>query len=419
MLEYAGIRNDPIQCHAFSPFADKSCIQYNNTTDRLSKMHNNYIISFALMLLGCSRPDSPLNFISEDDDSNLKILIAYDGTYEFSSDTQLKLSFEEYVADGPSIHLGDASIAVARLPASTKVAKSSIPNLTYAWIASALESSNVQDIKFTVIDEGPPSDRSDIRLRARESLGENYSKDTQAVYHHGTIKLYLCDPLTFQFIDTRHPFVRDATHVYMGSRLIAEADAVSFKVVDYLYQRDAKRFYYYGTAIDGSNVETFQILPDSGYARDQVSAYYNGKKIIDADPASFSAIGAFHAKDKNAVYFAEKRIPTADGATFKALNPSIYAVDAKSAFWQSIKLQEGTNAANFRVFTKDNENADTPAVYATDGNLVFFDGKSIPGVDAASFEVLPSITMGWGGWQSRARDKNRNYSGTEPSPRSD
>jgi len=96
----------------------------------------------------------------------------------------------------------------------------------------------------------------------------------------------------------------DNTSVYYHETQIIDADPQSFQVLDWRgnFSRDANRVYWKSIRIT-SDPENFQIL-SRGYSKDTEHVYYYSKIVEDADPTTFVVTGTTtsHARDKNQEY---------------------------------------------------------------------------------------------------------------------
>lgn len=171
--------------------------------------------------------------------------------------------------------------------------------------------------------------------------------------------------------------------VYSGSRILRGADVSTFKVLNYLYARDAKRVYYSFGKIENADTPSFQALDSgtlfcgtgkflqnfAGYARDKNNifhyAYTVGKPSIVqiADSHTFCSINGRFGRDEKTVFVDHRRI--------------------KYAQVKSWTLLQG--------------------YYSCDDDFCFYDNKRIVGVDRNSFICLP---CSFGTW---AKDKNFYY----------
>lgn len=82
-------------------------------------------------------------------------------------------------------------------------------------------------------------------------------------------------------------------------------------------------------------------------------------------------------------YTKAEKIPQADAATFEILGRTTYGKDARNAFYQG-KLIPGADAATFALVPGRGANRTAP--YARDAKRVYLEGTPVPDADPASFQ---------------------------------
>ena len=130
----------------------------------------------------------------------------------------------------------------------------------------------------------------------------------------------------------RSPYFITDDNVYFEGRLLKDASASTFKVLDDGYARDMWGVFYWGRKIEGASSESFRVL-GYGYATDAWVVYYDGEKISGASSESFSILQDWYAKDMWNVYFDGKKISGAAPESFKVLREG-YALDMWNVFRQ-------------------------------------------------------------------------------------
>ncbi len=91
-------------------------------------------------------------------------------------------------------------------------------------------------------------------------------------------------------------------NVYYQDTLIVGADAKTFEMVHWPWQRDKNYYYYLGKKIDYIDRNSFEDL-DYHYGKDKHHVYYNEKIIEGADTKTFVHIeGTQDGKDANSCY---------------------------------------------------------------------------------------------------------------------
>ena len=170
------------------------------------------------------------------------------------------------------------------------------------------------------------------------------------------------DAATFKVLN--EIWAKDAKRVFVYDSLIRGADAESFEVFNCLYARDSTRAYYSYGIIKTADHSTFRALDSgirntrhpwkshSGFAADTDAVYHYaltvGKPSIlkGADPATFESLGCDFGKDSERVYFQHARVPKADPSTFRLLGFH-YATDGKKIFYAN-RIVEGADVDSFK-----------------------------------------------------------------------
>jgi len=115
-------------------------------------------------------------------------------------------------------------------------------------------------------------------LRTLPSSGGLYAADANAVYFKTTL-ITAADPATFQVLDWRRAFSRDAKQVYWKSIALG-SDPDGFRILGAGYSKDSGSVYYLRTAIEGADVATFEVTNEvPGQARDKNHRYNLGRRI--------------------------------------------------------------------------------------------------------------------------------------------
>jgi hypothetical protein len=145
--------------------------------------------------------------------------------------------------------------------------------------------------------------------------------------------------------------------------------------------------------------ETLTVL-NNRFARTRSVVFYRDSPIAGADAASFEALSEHYARDRGAAYYADTfrkgqeyfsivhnrivQLSGADVASFRLLgsnDPAAargYAAD-NDQVWFEGRAMAGVDAASFRPLR---------GLFAQDARTVFYDLEPMPGADPASFEAL-------------------------------
>lgn len=161
------------------------------------------------------------------------------------------------------------------------------------------------------------------------------------------------------------PFAKDRNHAYYRGKIIAGADPATFKPKNSFYSIDRNSIFYEDSFLSYASPASLRILKND-YALDSDSVYWRGLAIVGANPAAFKALGKSYARDDRRAYL--------DGRPFEVENP-----------------------VGFRVID---------FLWGRDGRVYYFWGVKVEGADYATFEI---VYDGYSAASSYAKDKNRVY----------
>lgn len=90
--------------------------------------------------------------------------------------------------------------------------------------------------------------------------------------------------------------------VYNKDTLIVGADAKTFEIVSWDWERDKNYYYRFGKVVSAIDRKSFQLL-DYHYAKDKFHVFYDENIIVGADAKTFMHLeGTQDGKDKNGCY---------------------------------------------------------------------------------------------------------------------
>lgn len=91
--------------------------------------------------------------------------------------------------------------------------------------------------------------------------------------------------------------------VYRYDTLVVGADAKTFEIFDWQWQKDKTTMYYKGKPMTDIDVNTFVDIR-ANYYKDKNKVYFYDQVLVGADPTTFEVDPMTHiAKDKNGCYF--------------------------------------------------------------------------------------------------------------------
>lgn len=123
------------------------------------------------------------------------------------------------------------------------------------------------------------------------------------------------------------------------------------------------------------------ILSDPRYAKTEDNVYFQGCKILGADPDSFQLLEYPFSKDKNNVYICSLYLIDADPENFTILHndPNLGMVGNPT----TIERGHGNHPALNQV-----ESLSSKSAWSTDGNTVYYSFAKVKGADPQSFASL-------------------------------
>ena len=172
------------------------------------------------------------------------------------------------------------------------------------------------------------------------ALKDSYAADAMRPYYEGK-PFAVRDVASFEVLD--YGFSRDRVRGYSVRVEIVGSDGGSFTVLDPDYAKDAVHAYYAyldTQAISGRTQPVVATLVDAdvksfvgktgGYAADAKRLYFKGRAISNS-PATFERLSLSYAKTATEVFYDGVKVLDADPASFKVLQPADERADAADA----------------------------------------------------------------------------------------
>ena len=143
-----------------------------------------------------------------------------------------------------------------------------------------------------------------------EYLGNGFAKNNIHAFRQGRV-IKGANGKTFELLDEKGLFAKDEQFVFSGDKIIEGADVNTFHQVKHNFYADKNHVYYFGNKILNADPTDFKVLSER-YVRSGAYVFYEKKIIPEADAASFivledSELG-YAAKDKNYEYSYGERI---------------------------------------------------------------------------------------------------------------
>lgn len=136
--------------------------------------------------------------------------------------------------------------------------------------------------------------------------------------------------------------------------------AKNFRAIEAWRALDDTYVYYQDKKIIGANPKTFTGIHTGGfnwietyhYMRDKNRIYYDNRAIINSDPKTFILMKDLHSKDKNSIYYAWWKIEWADYKTYTPLRYS-FARDKNHYYFAGTQLQKIKNPQAVKIISRD------------------------------------------------------------------
>jgi hypothetical protein len=170
--------------------------------------------------------------------------------------------------------------------------------------------------------------------------------DHEHVFYYGGI-IEGADPQSFgRFVDQ---YWADLDHLFFQTGngnfvLLEQSDPSSFFQIDDFttYTRDKDTFYYFNLPFEVTDPETFEVLPQKGWARDAFNFYYKNRPIDPLSADTFTIIEKPHpwfGHDEEKISWEGVSIPEIDPKTFEP-HPTKGTICFDKDFIYQIQIQD-------------------------------------------------------------------------------
>jgi hypothetical protein len=153
------------------------------------------------------------------------------------------------------------------------------------------------------------------------------------------------DPSSFRALNDG--FATDASSAYFEWKRIADANSGSFVVLSELYARDGARVFYRDEVVANADPATFELLGVVDWGRDRRDVYHQSSPIDACDPPTFEFLADDWQRDSRCVYNGGRPLPDADPASFTVVNYS-FAKDKDRVFHNGAGVLAGADPQTFR-----------------------------------------------------------------------
>jgi len=139
----------------------------------------------------------------------------------------------------------------------------------------------------------------------------------------------------------------DQSRPILGRR-IAQADPATFQVLDFNLAKDKTRVWKTDQVIEGADAASAVVVNPHWVWKDKNRVYYQGTALADADPASFRHLAQGYYRDAKKVFWCTDLLHDADPETFRACGEELpYAYDRQHV-WSGSKVLPGVDAKTFK-----------------------------------------------------------------------
>ena len=172
------------------------------------------------------------------------------------------------------------------------------------------------------IEAADPSSFEVLTWEVSESV-YNFARDKGHVYYRGEVILG-ADPSSFRphkrnyFVDSKRVFLKQWNdfHELIG------CSPQTMRIIDDFWIVDEKYVYFAGHRLEPTDIRSFFVYPDSGWACDDIDCYYENVKVT-VDRESFESLPdarSVMAKDRNNVYWCGWVVEGCDHDSFQAID---------------------------------------------------------------------------------------------------
>lgn len=253
-------------------------------------------------------------------------------------------------------------------------------------------------------------------------LGNRYAKDSTHVWSYAVGAYQLPDisnPASFMVIN--QSFAKSSNAVYINifhQPVLSGADPATFVALDSKNAKDANHAYdFLGKTFDKiADVKTLTSLAGGTWFKDSVHIYAGDGEIVDqADPATFTDLGACYGKDSTHIFFCDnvpnfvitdttppkaQIVSGADIGSFEVMGGG-YARDNYHIFVNGAEFDDA-DVATFRQIGQSPYFEDKSHIwYDSEGGTPITELVLIPNADVSTFTASPGSTM--------AEDANYTY----------
>jgi DKNYY family len=234
-----------------------------------------------------------------------------------------------------------------------------------------------QKVYYLAAFPGKAAELAGVDAASFKAFDASYAKDRSNVYFDGE-PIPGADAASFDVLN-RSSFAKDRNHVYQLDRPISD-DPAHFVLLDGGLSKDSTAVYWTDGGVLSTDPAHFAVVANNDhyiFTKDSRAVQVNGKSIADADPVTFHVLQGAYAQDARRMFYFTDPINDADAASFRPLDGP-YARDARRAYWMG-KGIDGANPATFRVLNAAFEcSADAAHAYYRQSVIPGADPRKFP-----------------------------------------
>jgi len=164
----------------------------------------------------------------------------------------------------------------------------------------------------------------------------------------------VADYETFEVIDhdINIDLAKDKKHVYKGTSILIDADPNTFEQIENYYWKDKDHVYLLqfggdNCKINGADPGSFEVIKDFLWTKDKNHVYYEFKKLLDVDPAEFTALEEDWGKDNNFYFYHNLKVDSLDYSTAEIVS-RYYIKDKNHVFFKDTIVYDA-NPGTFKA----------------------------------------------------------------------
>lgn len=166
-------------------------------------------------------------------------------------------------------------------------------------------------------------------------LGGGYAFDSQFAYYWGRAIKSCNDPMSLQPIGDHSFYAHDRDNIYYDGTALKGTDIQSWKLLENGYSKDDKSIFFGSAKLPGAKIDSWRRYEES-YSMDEKNVFVMHLRLKGADPNSWKLLGNGYSKDTNSVFYVSNIIADADPNSFEVMAENT-ARDKHGVFSRNIR----------------------------------------------------------------------------------